>query len=94
MTRVDTYTTNQVQLRPEEVQLGREMDIAMFASPSAVKSWASQVGTAAYAVAIGSTSADAARKVGFKRVCCPSAGSKGVGPWAELAMEVAAGLRS
>ncbi len=65
------------------------MDIVTFASPSAVKNWAAHVGTLAVAVAIGPTTADAARKAGFTEVHSPKEGSRGLGTWAALINEVA-----
>ena len=47
------------------------MDIVTFASPSAVHNWADNVGTSLPAVAIGPTTAAAARKLGFCDVYSP-----------------------
>ena len=64
------------------------MDIVTFASPSAVHNWADNVGTSLPAVAIGPTTAAAARKLGFCNVYSPKVGSKGVKPWVELIKEI------
>jgi uroporphyrinogen-III synthase len=75
------------------VALGRQMDIATFASPSAVRNWAARIGVDLPAVTIGPTTAEAAKKAGFKEVYCPDVGSRGVGPWAALVLRVASEIQ-
>jgi uroporphyrinogen-III synthase len=85
---VNTYTTVPTVWTQEDIDLARTIDIVTFASPSAVQNWAKHVGNDAIAVTIGQTSAAAARAAGFQRVHAPSAGSKGLAPWAALIREI------
>lgn len=61
--------------------VAKDCEIVTFASPSAVKTWASRCGHNYVAVTIGPTSAKAAS--GFKEVISPK-GSKGLEAWADL----------
>ena len=89
MTRINSYTTAPTTWSAERVALAKTMNVVTFASPSAVKNWAANVGTEAAAVTIGPTTAQAARSEGFKLVYSPPQGSKGVEIWAVLIREVA-----
>lgn len=89
VTRLNTYTTVPAVWSEDTLKLAKSMDVVAFASPSAIRTWVERVGTSAIAVAIGPTSASAAKKAGFAKVYSPEVGSKGVGPWAALIEEVA-----
>jgi len=92
VTRLNTYTTVPAQWTIQQMRLAGIMEVVTFASPSAVKTWASRVGTDAKAVAIGPTSAAAALKAGFLKVYSPAEGSKGIEPWADLIRKVSLSL--
>lgn len=91
--RLNTYETIPATFTPEMIELGKSIDIVTFASPSAVKTWASTIGTSAIAVVIGPTSRKAAETVGFMNIVCPE-GSKGIEAWALLIRETANKLSS
>lgn len=79
----------------EQLSLAKSVDIVTFASPSAVRTWCEKVGNFnAVAVVIGPTSARAAEQAGYTKVFSPSAGSKGVEPWAKLINDVARELET
>jgi uroporphyrinogen-III synthase len=90
VTRLNTYTTVAATWSAEELAEAKSVDIATFASPSAVGVWADRVGSDFIAVAIGPGCAKAAQSAGFTKVTCPE-GSKGVEAWAaaiETAVQV------
>ena len=86
VTRLNTYETVEAIWSNDNIMEARECDIVTFASPSAVRTWASRCGDRFVAVAIGPTSAKAASALSFKKVMCPE-GSKGVDAWAKLVIE-------
>lgn len=88
--RVDAYTTEAPVWTEEMLALARGAELATFASPSAVDTWAERAGTAAIAVCIGGTSGSRAAELGFSRVVFPE--RPGLGAWAELIEETAARL--
>ena len=89
VTRLETYTTVAAKhWTPAMAQLAKTIEVATFASPSAIQHWAAKVGTDAKAVVIGPTTAAEARRVGFKKVYAPE-GSDGLDPFAELIRSVA-----
>ncbi|BDA51009.1 probable uroporphyrinogen-III synthase [Coccomyxa sp. Obi] len=74
--RLNTYNTVQVQFLPSaDVAAAKQARVVAFASPSAIKAWLACVGdqrSADVAIAcIGSTSANAAEKLGLKRIYYP-----------------------
>ncbi|PXF47863.1 Uroporphyrinogen-III synthase, chloroplastic [Gracilariopsis chorda] len=71
--RLNTYSTEPVTFTEKYTLIGKGSHIVTFASPSAVKSWVSNVGVRkeVSAACIGETSAGAAREAGFERVYCP-----------------------
>ncbi|CAK0733830.1 hypothetical protein CVIRNUC_000340 [Coccomyxa viridis] len=76
--RLNTYNTVPVEsLAEADVAAAREASVAAFASPSALKSWLALVGgqdIADVAIAcIGSTTAQAAERLGFEKVYFPDA---------------------
>lgn len=91
VTRLETYTTIPARhWTPAMTQLAKTIEVATFASPSAIQHWAAKVGTDAKAVVIGPTTAAEARRVGFKNVYAPQ-GCDGLDPFAELIRSVALG---
>ena len=79
--RLNTYETIEAPWTSENLEDAKDVEIVAFASPSAVKTWASRCGTNYVAVTIGPTSAKAASN--FKEVISPK-GSKGIEAFAEL----------
>jgi len=91
VTRLETYTTLPAKhWTAAMTKLAKTIQVATFASPSAIHHWANKVGTDAKAVVIGPTTAAEARRVGFKEVYAPPE-SGGLEPFAELIREVALG---
>eukprot|EP00884_Botryococcus_braunii_P001953 jgi/Botrbrau1/11759/Bobra.0195s0084.1 len=75
--RLNTYDTVAVEELPEvELELARRASVIAFASPSAVKAWRRLTGPTSSAqplpACIGSTSAQAASKLGYSEVYFPS----------------------
>lgn len=91
ISRLDTYTTVPARWSEQALENARNVQVTTFASPSAVKYWVKKVGTSAKAVAIGATTARAARIAGFKQVYCPAGKSQGIEPFIELIRDVASG---
>lgn len=87
--RVDAYTTESPAWTAEMAAAAAGAELAAFASPSAVDTWAERAGTSALAVCIGETSARRARELGFGRVRFPA--RPGLEAWAELIERAAAG---
>lgn len=71
--RIDTYSTEEDLFDDNKLSLCKGSHIVAFAAPSAVRSWAKHVGVdeGMIVACIGETSAQAAKKVGFKRVHYP-----------------------
>eukprot|EP00850_Spirogloea_muscicola_P004152 SM000017S02892 [mRNA] locus=s17:884584:887160:- [translate_table: standard] len=90
VTRLNTYSTsNNDQIDRDALRLAASAKVAAFASPTAVKAWVELVmkesewdGAAA---CIGSTSAEAARKYGFKRIFYPD--KPGIDGWVDSILE-------
>jgi len=79
--RVNTYTTVPAEWTLEELRRAEAASVVTFASPTAVRVWADRAGTDAIAVCIGETSAEAARRAGFRKVLFPD--SPSVESWAD-----------
>ena len=94
VTRINTYTTVPAAWTDDQLKLAKSVDIVTFASPSTVRIWAERTGAHGRAVVIGPTSKVAAEKAGFTSIYSPSAGSKGIEPWAKLVEQVADELLS
>ena len=88
VTRLNTYTTTPPEWTIDELHAARSVDVVAAASPSALRVWATRVGTVATVVAIGPTSANEARRLGFNEVLEPI-GSKGIQAWADLIVHTA-----
>ena len=84
VTRLNTYETIEATWNAEMLADAKDCEIVTFASPSAVKTWASRCGYSFLAVTIGPTSAKAA--TGFKQVVSPT-DSKGLEAWADLIIQ-------
>lgn len=91
MSQVAAYKTNHVIWTEKLIRTARTaVDIVTFASPSAVRSWAENVGIPSIAVVIGDTSKAEANKLKFPVVYAPDRGSVGgLKPWAALIHNVA-----
>lgn len=86
--RLDAYTTESPAWTEQMLALAAGAELATFASPSAVDTWAERAGTSAVAVCIGETSGKRATELGFARVCYPE--RPGLAAWAELIERTAA----
>ena len=84
------YQTVPAEWTVEALHQARRADIVTFASPSAVRNWAQNVGKPDIAVVIGDTSGAEARRFDFPVVHSPPPGGPGgMKPWADLIQKVA-----
>jgi uroporphyrinogen-III synthase len=73
VTRLSVYTSTAPEWSVEQYALAKTCTIAALSAPSAARAWVDRVGTSATAVAVGPTTAAAARELAFSRVVEPTA---------------------
>ena len=78
------------QWSDSDLRIASEVDIVTLASPSAVRTWTDRVSSMAVAVAIGETTATAAKQAGFAQVFAPAKlSNEGLDDLAALVVQVA-----